>query len=297
MGESFSKHHSSLYGYEKQTNPLLEKLVQDSSLIVFKNVTSAGLSTMISFKYMFSGYSPESEKDKEWYNFPLLQDILHSAGYSMHWFSNHANVGVHNNVTRLLAEASDDNHFCGNSLSGDFRTSYDEEEVKLAKNFLSSYDKNNYNFYVFHLMGSHFKFDLRYPSNFVKFTEKDYQNRPLNQRSTLAAYDNSILYNDYVVNEIISLFKEREAIIIYLSDHGLDIYNSSDTYAAHGKPNDPISAKFGSDIPFIVYTSQSYRNNNPKIINQLKQKTATPFRTDNFMNFVIEISGIKYTVE
>ncbi|MBQ9216599.1 MAG: sulfatase-like hydrolase/transferase [Muribaculaceae bacterium] len=66
MGESLSRHHCSLYGYEKDTNPLLGKLLQDSSLIMFADARSAGLSTMISFEYMMSGYSPEvAGKDKK----------------------------------------------------------------------------------------------------------------------------------------------------------------------------------------------------------------------------------------
>lgn len=292
MGESFSKHHSSLYGYEKQTNPYLSKLVADSSLLVFGNVTSAGLSTMISFKYMMSGYGPDSNEDKEWIEYPLLLDVIESAGYGTHWFSNHANVGVNNNVTRLLAFACNDCHFTDDNISGDFSMTYDEELIKMAKPLIAQFDKQSHNFYFFHLLGSHFKFDLRYPKDFAVFTEDDYFNYLEHQRFTLASYDNSILYNDKVVYEIIQLFKDKNAIIICLADHGLDIYNSSENYAAHGKPNDPVSSKFGSEIPFLIYPSKLYEQNNPDILKELKESVSKPIRTDSLMNIIMHLGKL-----
>ena len=294
MGESFSRHHSSIYGYEKNTNPLLSKLVEDSSLIVFNNATSAGLSTMISFKYMMSGYGPDSKDDKEWNEYPLLLDVVESAGYNTHWFSNHANVGVNNNVTRLLAFACKDNHFTDDNISGDFSTTYDELLIDIAKPYIAQFDKNKYNFYFFHLLGSHFKFDLRYPKDFAVFSEKDYLNNLEHQRFTLASYDNSILYNDKVVYDIIQLFKDKDAIVVYLADHGLDIYNTSDNYAAHGKINDPISAKYGSEIPFFIYPTELYKQNNPDVVSELKESRNQSIRTDSLMNIIMNIAKIRY---
>lgn len=294
MGESFSKHHSSIYGYEKNTNPLLSKLVEDSSLIVFNNATSAGLSTMISFKYMMSGYNPDSKDGKEWNEYPLLLDIVESAEYNTHWFSNHANVGVNNNVTRLLAFACNDNHFTDDHFSGDFSTTYDELLIDIAKPYIAQFDKNKYNFYFFHLLGSHFKFDLRYPKDFAVFSEEDYLNNLEHQRFTLASYDNSILYNDKVVYDIIQLFKDKDAIVVYLADHGLDIYNTSDNYAAHGKINDPISAKYGSEIPFFIYPTELYKQNNPDVVSELKESRNQSIRTDSLMNIIMNIAKIRY---
>lgn len=294
MGESFSKHHSSLYGYEKETNPLLSKLVADSSLIVFENVTSAGLSTMISFKYMMSGYNPDSDDSKEWYEYPLLLDVLKSAKYNTHWISNHANVGVNNNVTRLLAYACDDYCFTDDNVSGDFSTTYDEELINLAKPIIAQYNKQPYNFYFFHLLGSHFRFDLRYPGEYAKFTENDYLDCLEHQRFTLASYDNSIIYNDSVVYEIIQLFNDKEAIILYLSDHGLDLYNSSENYAAHGKINNPISAKFGSEIPLLIYPTELYKQNNSDMVRMLKESKSKPFRTDSLMSYIMHLAKISY---
>lgn len=292
IGESFSKYHSSIYGYEKNTNPLLSQLQIDSSLIVFDSVASAGLTTMISFKYMMSDYSPNSD-NKEWYKHRLLLDVLKSAGYRTHWISNHSKIGRQNNVTKLLAEACDDNSFTGN-VTSDFSTIYDEQVISIADSLIPKLEKQKYNCYFFHLMGSHFKFDFRYPKNFDVFTVNDYLDKPEHQRATLASYDNSILYNDKVVYEIIQLFKEKDAIIIYLADHGLDVYNSSEYYAAHGKINDPISAKYGSEIPFFIYPTELYKQNNPDVVSELKESRNQSIRTDSLMNIIMNIAKIRY---
>lgn len=295
IGESHSKHHSSLYGYNKCTNPKLNELTKDSSLYIFDNVTSAALTTMSSFSYMMSSYGPNTkESNKKWYEHILLIDVLKQANYQTHWFSNHANAGISNNVTRLLAQACDDNYFYGNNLSGDFRTSYDEGVINLAKPLIPEFDKYNQNIYFFHLMGSHFKFDCRYPKEFSKFKVIDYPNKLEHQRETLASYDNSILYNDYIIYEIIQLFKDKEAIIIYLSDHGLDIYNSSEYYAAHGKHNDSISCKFGSEIPFLIYSSNLFKEKFPDVSNRISYGINKSFRTDSFMYLLMDIIGVRF---
>ena len=241
-----------------------------------------------------SGYCPESKEDREWIETPLLLDIVESAGYGTHWFSNHANVGVNNNVTRLLAFACNDCHFTDDNISGDFSTTYDEELIKMAKPLIAQFDNQSYNFYFFHLLGSHFKFDLRYPKDFAVFSENDYLGHLEHQRFTLASYDNSILYNDKVVYEIIKLFKNKNAIIIYLADHGLDMYNTSDNYAAHGRINDPISAKYGSEIPLFIYPTELYKQNNPNIVDDIKSISSKPFRTDSLMNLVMYLGKIEY---
>ena len=47
------------------------------------------------------------------------------------------------------------------------------------------------------------------------------------QRNVLADYDNAILYNDSIVDAIISRFEDKEAIIIYMPDHGEECYEGN----------------------------------------------------------------------
>ena len=58
-------------------------------------------------------------------------------------------------------------------------------------------------------------------------------NRPeLNnaQRNDVAHYLNATLYNDMVVDSIIRMFDNRNAVVMYLSDHGEEVHNFRNQY-------------------------------------------------------------------
>lgn len=288
IGESLSKFHCSLYGYHLQTNPLLETLT-DSSLYVFNNVSSAAIHTQKSFKYMMSTYSVEDEGKSEWFAHITLPEIINLAGYKTHWLSNQARGG--NSTINSYVNLFHDFFYNGDQYSGDERKTFDGDLIKIASSVLKE-NKDSLNFYVFHLMGSHFQFHLRYPKEFEKFTTGNYINEKENQRERLATYDNSVLYNDYVVYHIMNLFKNKEAIILYLSDHGLDVFYTDDNYAAHAKMNNPESIKYGVAIPFMIYTSSLYNQKYPEKIKAIKSSLNQKYRTDSLIYTIMDIAGI-----
>ena len=67
-------------------------------------------------------------------------------------------------------------------------------------------------------MGTHIDYSMRYPKEFKKFSPEDEQGlNTINLSQKIRAeYDNAVLYNDFVVNEIIKRFETRNAIIIYI---------------------------------------------------------------------------------
>ena len=103
-------------------------------------------------------------------------------------------------------------------------------------------------------MGQHGAFAERYPIAYNKFKSTDY-NRKIGkeQKTMIAEYDNATLYNDFVVNSIIDKYKNNDAIIFYLSDHGLDIFDTDLNYCGHAK-HTPKSEQIGKSIPFVVGT-------------------------------------------
>ncbi len=87
----------------------------------------------------------------------------------------------------------------------------------------------------YHLMGQHEAFQSRYPKAFERFKAKDYLTFPEHQREVLAAYDNATLYNDYVVSSIIDLYKDKDAVVFYFSDHALDVFDTDPDFFGHAK--------------------------------------------------------------
>ena len=287
IGESFSKGHSSLYGYEKDTNPKLRELEKDSSLVVYKHVTSPGTHTIESLQMFMSTLGVDESQQKKWYEYTTLIEMLSKSGYKTHWISNQSQKGVYDNVASRYAELCDTSIFV-NSFSGTNVKTHDEMILPA----LLSLKIENRNVYFIHLMGSHYEFDKRYPITFGIFQQDDYMKYPKHQRYNLATYDNSIRYNDSIVNEIIRYFKNKEAIAYYFSDHGLDIYNSSEDYVGHATGN-AESVKAGIQIPFIVWMSKEYLNNHRTDYDKIRQRSDSTFNMRIFSKLLIEDVGIK----
>jgi len=146
------------------------------------------------------------------------------------------------------------------------------------------------------MMGSHFDFSMRYPKEFARFKEADYADQPADHRSTLAAFDNSIFYNDYVVDRIMSLYKDKEAIVIYLPDHGQVMYRNPQKswYFAHGNPQDPVSYALGVEIPFFIYASPLYQQKHPETMERIKNRQAHPkaWNADDLPYFIMDLIGV-----
>ena len=84
IGESTSRLHMSLYGYERQTNPKLESMKKE--LKIFNNVFASRPNTIESLEQVLTFANqehPDLYKTK-----PSLMAILKQAGYKLYWISN-----------------------------------------------------------------------------------------------------------------------------------------------------------------------------------------------------------------
>lgn len=290
IGESHNKNHSSLYGYTKNTNPLLGKRKQNGELYIFNNVVSPATTTIPSFKYMMSTFSYQS--DIPWYKEQTLAQIVKESGYISYWFSNQGQYGFWNNVIVKYANLFDETYFCDDLYSDKKDVKYDEEVLVLREKYEKK--EGSSKFIVYHLMGSHPDFKLRSPQNFKIFESEDYSsaNEYYNSK-TLAEYDNSIFYNDFVVNSIITCYQNSNSLVIYLSDHALDLFQTDSEYAGHAKVNIE-STKAGVEIPFWIYVSPEFKVNNPQIVERIKDSKDKPFMTDNLIYVIMDMMGVEF---
>lgn len=292
IGESFSKSHSSLYGYDKRTNPQLEKLREDSLLYVFRHVDSAELGTILSFQCIMSTYKPEWKDSVNWYECVTLPEIISKTDYKSVWVSNQSRNGAYDNIVSKYAELCDTSYWVGKKFSGIMKYDLDGVVLEQIEELLNKRAEKN--FFVVHLMGSHYSFSGRYPAEYAHFKANDYEDYSEHQRGVLAQYDNSILYNDYVISELCSLFDDKEAIVIYFPDHGLDVYDSDNEYVGHARTTIPASVEAGRKIPFVIYTSTRYQQNFPQETQLIKNAVERSYRTDDVLYTIMDIIGVKF---
>ena len=295
IGESYSRSHSSIYGYEKPTNPQLAALKDSAMLFSFDSINSPAHSTVLSLRLMLSTYDlPNEKEDKKWYEYISLIELMKESGYESYWFGNQGRVGQHNGSTRTYAQACDHPWFL---KKDDVEDQFDAVLLDSSYQYISQIGHKNHNFIVYHMKGSHFDYSKRYPDEFAKFSVNDYMTDPESHRAILSSYDNSILYNDYIVSRIIDLFKDSESIVIYLPDHGQVMYrNPKDPdYYAHGRKKDPVDYALGIDIPFLIYASPLYQQKHPETMKRIKDRQDNPvtWNSDNLPYFIMDLIGVK----
>ncbi|MBR5863261.1 MAG: sulfatase-like hydrolase/transferase [Alistipes sp.] len=173
----------------------------------------------------------------------------------------------------------------------------DIDLVKEYENIAPSINANLPKLVMFHLLGQHTEYKERYPGSETVFTKDDYQLRTdLNdkQKEIVAHYDNATLYNDKVVSSIIDLFRDEDAIVIYLSDHGDEVYDYRDHY---GRSHEPIITKGRAmhqyEVPFMIWVSDKYKETHPDIIKRIENSVDRPFMTDDLPHLMLDLAGIE----
>lgn len=282
IGESFSKTHSSLYGYEKTTNPLLEDLRTAGHLWCYDNVTSPDVGTFGAFEYILNLH--REGDGKEWYETPTIAEIFNLAGYTTLWFSNQAQNGLLDNMSSGFSVVCDKTFFTGYPN----RNKYDGKLVDFVEGY--NFDKNKSYLLFFHLMGQHEGFHERYPESFEIFKKDDYRGGTEEKRKTIARYDNATLYNDYVVRRVFDFFKAEEAICLYFPDHSLDIYESDSTYYGHST-SEKKSQFYGKQIPFMIYTTEKYRSKFIEEQVSIEKNIHRKFNTQDVSFSIMDLTG------
>ena len=98
-----------LYGYKKDTNPLLTARLQKDNYYIFDDTIASSTHTLGSLKRLFTFYNNDSVN--EWYENTNLFAILKKAGYKTYWLSNQEPIGLYAGVQYLLAQQCDFNKF------------------------------------------------------------------------------------------------------------------------------------------------------------------------------------------
>jgi heptose-I-phosphate ethanolaminephosphotransferase len=289
IGESASIYHQGLYGYYRNTNPLLGGIKDE--LYIFDSVISphshtnpvlAKVLTFANFEDMEAMYKKRS-----------IIEYMKDAGYKTYWFSNQQFANEFNTLSTMIGLQADEKIFTNinNVDSAGSKPIYDEALLGSYQKALNDDAKKK--FIVLHLMGSHSDKAKRYPENFNKFTDttdfpKRNYNRPWVYHVT-NTHDNSVLYNDYVLFQTIQMLKQKKgnAIWLYFSDHGEEIFDYRDFWG-HSEANASI---YMFDIPFIVWLSDEYIKLHPNKVKSLSEYLHRKYQTDDVIHSIIDLSG------
>lgn len=293
MGESLSRNHCSLYDYDKPTTPQLSQMAADSLIYAYDNVSSASYNTVGAFPLIMSTHTKSDGDIDHWYESIFLEDITSSLDYRSVWISNQSSSGLYENSIARIAELSDSLIWVGTKGLGILKADYDEVVISPVQGLIDLCTDKKI-FMVIHLLGQHEDFSRRYPNEFNKFISQDYMHLPANQRQIMAEYDNAVLYGDWVVSELMRSFSDKEAIVFFFPDHALDIFDSDPNYAGHARPSNPQSVQAGLQIPFMVYTTESYRKHFSDKNARLIKAVNKPYNTEDIIYTIMDVANASF---
>ena len=272
IGESQSASHIQAYGYQKATTPKLVERLKEPNHLLFNNVFSSWPQTVQALSYALTNANQYNQVEvSDAYS---LIEIARAVGFDTYWLSNQRKYGMYETPITVISSTANHEIWTNGSakMEGVF---FDEELV----NRLPKVDPNKNTLIIIHLMGSHQKYEKRVPKEFRQFTGAD---------EVVASYDNSILYTDYVVDEIYNKAKKNPAFkaLVYFSDHG------EEPHVVGG--HDPVNVTYQMlKVPLFVYLSDSYRKNHLNLFESLKTNEHKYFSNDLIFDLMVSLMRIE----
>lgn len=291
IGESYNRHHSQLYGYDKETTPKQLLHMNEGRLIPFSNAIAQWNLTSDAFRTLLS--TDVATDENKWYDYPLFTVLFRKAGYDVTFISNQY----------VRDEADTYSDFNENILVNDKVMSDAQFNRRNTRRY--TFDKgiidefeamerdtaHNGRLTIFHLMGQHIEFESRYPAAWARFDASMYDKTNINDSKATAHYDNATLYNDHVLDRIISLFKEEDAIILFLADHGERTCDDGTGFGRSFSFNEG-DVRQQYEIPMWAFITDKYRKLHPLMAQKIMDASDKPVCTDNIAHMLLHLGGI-----
>ena len=294
IGESYNKHHAALYGYGLPTTPRLSERAKRRELIVFDDVISPWNITSNAFRAFLSTQS--ADEGGRWTEGVLFPALFKRAGFKVAFLSNQffhtvSQGSIDFNGSFFLNDAQMEN------LCFDHRNVFRSKNDGTILSLLKGFTPGERNLYLFHLWGQHMEYDHRYPSDQTTFTHHDIQRPDLtkSQRETVAHYDNATRWNDEVVDRILRNFANEDAVVVYFSDHGEEVYDGS--IKLYGRIHDEQPSaeviRHEYEVPFMIWGSPKCRRLHPELFERIQTAQHHPFSHDDLPHLLLGLAGIK----
>lgn len=272
IGESQNRAHMQAYNYHRATTPWLDSMKNDKNMLLLTKAYSCHTHTVPTLLYALTAKNQYNNIAVK--NAVSVLEVAEAAGFETVWLSNQVKYSAWDTPVTSIASEANQQKWINSTLGESTNTDYFDgklieelEKIKITDKMLI----------VMHLMGNHGSYEQRYPKAFEKYDGKN----------TIDKYDNSIIYNDYVMSQV---YKRARKIpnfkgLVYCSDHA----DAIDKNLSHD------AAQFDFDmthIPLYIYLSDSYIQNNSAKYKSLEKQKNKLFTNDLLFNLMLGVLGI-----
>lgn len=222
-----------------------------------------------------------------------LTDVMRHAGIQIAWWDNNTgSKGIADRISYENLSREKDERFCHDGECNDGIL------VERLRRHLDEITDDTV--LILHQIGSHGPaYFLRYPPEFEKFKPacSTVQFADCTQQEIINAYDNTIVYTDHVLSQIIDLLKSRSdkfaTSMLYISDHGESLGESG--LYLHGLPYF-IAPDTQTKVPFIAWFSDDFVKTMRLDLSCLVAKKEQSYSHDNLFHSILGIMDIKTAV-
>lgn len=287
VGETARAQNFQLGGYERETNPELAK----RDIFYFKDTSSCGTATAVSVPCMFSRYTRSQYSHAKGLATENLVDVLGHAGVRTEWWDN--NTGDKAVADRIGSQEffkMKDPRYCTNGEC------LDEIMLDKVDGWLDGVKGDSV--LVLHQLGNHGPaYYARYPDRFRRFTPdcRTVEFKDCTPETITNAYDNALLYTDFILSSVIDKLKARDqsidASMIYMSDHGESLGENG--LYLHGTPY-LFAPSQQTHVPFVLWLGSTAKAAIDTAC--LTEKTSEPASHDNLFHTVLGMMHVETDV-
>lgn len=266
IGESARSMNFSLLGYDRPNNDLLSR---QKNLVAFR-AQACNTSTKLSLQCMF--VRPNAVQDNGM-QAPLITEqgvfsVLKSLGFTINLYAMQSEVWFYNSVNADFYKIREVIAAQERNIN---QAQYDEMLLPELVESVSQHPKGKH-LVILHTKGSHYLYTSRYPRSFARYQpECQGLDSGCTKQEMINSYDNSILYLDYFLNEIMERMKDKNTLLIYVPDHGESIEENNHF---HATPK-PLAPPEQTSIPMMFWASPGFLSHpqRAQLFDRLKNKS------------------------
>jgi len=290
IGESSRYDRWGINGYTRDTTPLLK---QEANLVTLPDVITAVSATRLSVPVIISR-KPAMQSLKDGFYEKSFLTAYKEAGFKTFWLSNQISFGQFDTPVSVFAKEADVIQFMN---LGGFTNNSNFDQILLEPLRHAIADPSPKKLIVLHTLGNHWNYSQRYPKEYDKWQPSlfgvdkpvytDLKIKPQLNNS----YDNSILYTDWFLSQVIGQLKETQQLtsMVYVADHGQTLYDNSCNLAFHGH-----NTQYEFHVPAMVWYSDEYKERYPEKVQQLLRHRKARLATENMFHTLLDLGDIQY---
>lgn len=288
IGETLRPDRLQLNGYARATTPELASI---PGVISFKDMISPWAWTRMSVPVIISRKTAANHS--YFFDEKSLVAAFGEAGFRTYWLSTQSPLGVHDSSVALHASEADEVQYL-NPVGYKKEGFYDEVLLDAFQRVLAKQEQKQ--LIVLHTLGSHFSYTDRYPPAFDRFLpsgkgQKIGMHDKANRELLNNAYDNTVLYTDFIVAGLIRQLQQQQAIasLLLVSDHGENIFDGDCDKSGHGH-----NTEFDYRVGALWWGSELFSQQFPEKTRQLSQAARQPLLTSQTFHTMLQLADIHY---